>query len=88
MQTTTPRIVLGFSPEDQSWLRRSSIDVPRFWAPGATVAPMVGDVLRIGGRQFLIKGRLWEQDAEGVVLRLMLSSAHAQSDTVFGESLG
>jgi hypothetical protein len=88
MQAPSPRIVLGFSPEDQAWIRRSSIEVPRFWAPGASVAPLVGDVLRVGGRQFLIKGRLWEQDAEGIVLRLMLSSAYAQSDTVFGDSLG
>jgi hypothetical protein len=52
------------------------------------VPPATGDVLRIGGRQFLIKGRLWEQDGSGVVLRLFLSSAYAQSDTVFGEHLG
>jgi hypothetical protein len=87
MEQQQLRIVLGFSPEDQAWIRRSSIEVPKFWA-GHRLAPATGDVLRIGGRQFLIKGRLWEQEGAEVVLRLFLSSAYAQSDTVFGENLG
>jgi hypothetical protein len=81
------RIVLGFSPEDQAWIRRSKVEVPNFWS-GHNVPPAAGDGLRIGGRQFLIKGRLWEQDGADIVLRLFLSSAYAQSDTVFGENLG
>jgi hypothetical protein len=87
MSQPAPHIVLAFSPEDQAWIRRSSIEVPRFWA-GHALAPVTGDVLRIGGRQFLIKGRLWEQEGAEIVLRLFLSSAYAQSDTVFGENLG
>jgi hypothetical protein len=87
MHKSSPRIVLGFSPEDQGWIRRSSIEVPNFFA-GHDLAPVTGDVLRIGGRQFLIKGRLWEQEGAEIVLRLFLSSAYAQSDTVFGENLG
>jgi hypothetical protein len=87
MEQQQLRIVLGFSPEDQAWIRRSKVDVPKFWA-GHQVAPATGDVLRIGGRQFLIKGRMWEQEGPDVVLRLFLSSAYAESDTVFGENLG
>jgi len=77
------RIVLAFSPEDMAWLRRSQIIVPAFW-DGHPVAPAVDDVLRIGGRQFTVKGRLWEHDDTGPLLRLFLSSAQAESDTVFG----
>lgn len=77
------RIVLGFPPEDQAWMRVSSIAVPKFWQ-GHSVAPAVGDALRIGGRQFIIKARVWEHDDAVPVLRLLLSSGHAESDTVFG----
>jgi hypothetical protein len=80
-------IALAFSPDDQAWIRRSKIEVPNFWS-GHQIPPATGDVLRIGGRQFLIKGRLWEKEGAEVVLRLFLSSAYAQSDTVFGENLG
>jgi hypothetical protein len=77
------RIVLAFSSDDQAWIRRSSISVPSFWE-GHTTAPIVGDLLRIGGRQFTIQGRAWEHDGVATVLRLFLSSARAESDTVFG----
>lgn len=77
------RILLAFEPDDQAWIRRSSIVPPRFW-DGHSVAPAIGDVLRFGGRQFTVKGRMWEQDATGTILRLYLSSAYAESDTVFG----
>lgn len=77
------RIVINFSPDDQAWLRRSAISVPPFWQ-GHAVAPTQGDVMRIGGRQFLIQARVWEHDAEGPLLRLFVGEAQAQSDTVFG----
>jgi hypothetical protein len=77
------KIVLAFSLDDQAWIRRSSIVVPKYWA-GHGVAPMAGDALRIGGRQFVIQGRVWEHDGTTPVLRLFLSSGHAESDTVFG----
>lgn len=77
------QIVIVFSAEDQAWIRRSSIAVPRFWDGHAT-APQRGDVLRIAGRQFVIEARVWEHDAQGPVLRLFVGDAHAQSDTVFG----
>ena len=48
------------------------------------MAPATQDVLRIGGRQFEVKGRMWEHDEAGTILRLFLSSAFAESDTVFG----
>ena len=77
------KIVLAFSSEDLAWLRRSQITVPKFW-DGHALAPLAGDVVRVGGRQFLVQGRAWEHDGESAVLRVFLSSAHAQSDTVFG----
>jgi hypothetical protein len=77
------RIVLAFSQDDQAWIRRSSIVVPRFW-DHHDVAPLTGDVVRIGGRQFLVQGRAWEHDGDGPLLRVFLSDSHAHSDTVFG----
>ena len=32
------QIVLVFTTDDQAWIRRESIDVPKFWR-GHTVAP-------------------------------------------------
>ena len=77
------RIVLSFSAEDQTWLRLSSIAVPKLFA-GHSVAPAAGDALRIGGRQFIVQARVWEHDGFMPTLRLLLSGGHAQSDTVFG----
>jgi len=77
------KIILAFSLDDQAWIRRSSIVVPKYWA-GHDVAPAAGDALRIGGRQFVVQGRVWEHDGSTPVLRLSLSSGHAESDTVFG----
>jgi hypothetical protein len=77
------RVVLSFGPDDQAWIRRTPVVVPKFW-DGHSVAPAQGDVLRIAGRQFLVQGRVWEHDGEMPVLRLFVGDAHAQSDTVFG----
>lgn len=77
------RFAVVFSHEDQTWIRRSGLAVPDFWR-GHSVPPLVGDVFRLGGRQFTIQGRLWEQDADGPVLRVFVGSAHAESDSVFG----
>lgn len=77
------RTVLVFSAEDQAWIRRSSITVPAFWQ-GHSVPPAQGDLVRVGGRQFLIRGRVWEHDGEAPTLKLYVGDAHAPSDTVFG----
>ena len=77
------KVVPVFTPDDQAWIRRTAIQVPQFWQ-GHTVAPALGDVLRIGGRQFVIQARVWEHDGVLPVLRLFLGSSHAQSDTTFG----
>jgi len=77
------RIVTTFSPDDQAWLRRSGIAVPKYW-DGHSTAPLTGDALRAGGRQFIVQARIWEHDDTGPLLRLLLSSGHAESDTVFG----
>ncbi len=83
MIPTPLRTVLVFSAEDQAWIRRTPITLPDFWQ-GHNVAPAKGDLLRIGGRQFLIRGRVWEHDGEGPVLKLYVGDAHAPSDTSFG----
>jgi hypothetical protein len=77
------RTVLVFSAEDQAWIRRTPVTVPAFWQ-GHAVAPAKGDLVRVGGRQFLIRGRVWEHDSEGPVLKLYVGDAHALSDTTFG----
>lgn len=79
------KIVPVFSADDQAWMRRGSVTVPKFWE-GHNVAPATGDVLRVGGRQFVVEARVWEHDGTASVLRLFLSSGHAQTDTVFGEA--
>ncbi len=82
MDQSPLRIVYTFSQDDQHWLRRFAVDIPSFW-DGHSVAPAVNDALRIGGRQFTINGRVWEEDEQGILLRLILSSAFAESDTIF-----
>jgi hypothetical protein len=77
------QVVLVFGAEDQAWIRRSSIAVPRFW-DGHSFAPAQGDVVRIAGRQFVIEARVWEHDGQTPVLRLFVGGAQAHSDTVFG----
>ena len=77
------RIVMEFTPEDRAWMRICKVDVPRFW-DGHTAAPALGDVVRVGGRQFVIDARVWEHDGTVPTLRLYLGSGHAQSDTTFG----
>lgn len=77
------RTVLVFSTEDQMWMRRNSIVVPAFWM-GHHMSPAKGDLVRVGGRQFLIRGRVWEHDGQGSVLKLYMGDAQANSDTSFG----
>ncbi|HEY4066146.1 MAG TPA: hypothetical protein VGM74_04560 [Burkholderiaceae bacterium] len=77
------QIVLEFTAEDRAWIRVSKVDVPKFWS-GHAVPPALGDVVRLGGRQFVIEARVWEQEVTTPVLKLYLSSSHAQSDTTFG----
>ena len=77
------RIILEFSSEDRTWIRVTKVDVPQFWQ-GHTVAPAHGDVVRVGGRQFVVEARVWEHDGTLPALRLYLGSGHAQSDTSFG----
>lgn len=77
------RIVLVFTSDDQAWVRRSAVVVPQFWR-GHSIAPALGDVLRIGGRQFVVEARVWEYETDLPALRLFLGSGHALSDTSFG----
>ena len=67
MTTSLPRIALSFPPDDQAWVRREGIDVPAFWQ-GHSAAPMRRDVIRLGGRQFVVEARVWEhEDRKSVV---------------------
>jgi hypothetical protein len=77
------RIVLEFTSEDKAWIRINKVDVPLFWQ-GHAVAPALADIVRVGGRQFVIDARVWEHEGAQPILRLYLSSGHAQSDTSFG----
>ena len=77
------RVQLTFTTDDQAWLRRASIPVPGFW-DGHDNVPMVGDAIRIAGRQFIVRGRVWEHDGLSPALRLLLSGGGAESDTAFG----
>jgi hypothetical protein len=83
MSPSPLQIDLVFAPEDHAWMRRSGQPAPAFWQ-GHTLAPLVGDVLRINGRQFVIRARVWDHDDTVPHLRLFLSDAQAQSDTKFG----
>ncbi len=77
-------IVLTFTSDDQVWLRRSAITPPAFWA-GHVTPPALGDVLRIGGRQFAVVARVWEHDGLEPRLRLYLGPGRADSDTALQE---
>jgi len=77
------QVSLVFDAEDQAWIRREGIAVPRFWH-GHGSAPVVGDVVRFGSRQFVIQARVWEHDGQSPVLRLLVGHAHAPSDTSLG----
>jgi hypothetical protein len=83
MEMLELKIVPVFNADDQAWIRRTSVELPRFWQ-GHSVAPALGDVLRVGGRQFVVQARVWEHDGGAPLLRLYLGSGHALSDTVFG----
>jgi len=83
MNSQELKVIPVFNADDQAWIRRTAVEVPRFWQ-GHAVAPALGDVLRIGGRQFAVEARVWEHDGSGPLLRLFLSSSHALSDTTFG----
>jgi hypothetical protein len=78
-----PLTELVFNPEDQAWIRREKIVVPKYWQ-GHAVPPLVGDVVRFGGRQFVIEARLWEHVNGQPLLRVFVGSARAESDTSLG----
>ena len=83
MTQQSHRIALSRSPTKTRLLvRLSSITVPRFLRGHAEV-PQTGDALRIGGRVHRCRAACGT-DGMGPSLRLLLSSAHAASDTVFG----
>jgi hypothetical protein len=83
MSTQPLQIKLVFNADDQAWIRRDGIVVPAYWQAHA-VPPLVGDVVRFGGRQFVIQARVWEHDEGKTVLRLFVGDAHAESDTSLG----
>jgi hypothetical protein len=82
MDTAPLNIALTFGRDDQTWMRRAGVVVPRFW-DGHAVPPVRGDLLRIGGRLFEVQVRVWEHDAEAPLLRLYLGSGRAEGETGF-----
>lgn len=83
MPPPNPQISLVFSADDQAWMRREGVAVPPYWQ-GHSLPPLVGDVVRFGGRQFVIQARVWEHAAGATTLRLFVGEAHAESDTSLG----
>jgi hypothetical protein len=83
MSTPPLQINLVFNADDQAWIRREGLAVPAYWQ-GHSVPPLVGDVVRFGGRQFVIQARVWEHDAGATVVRLFVGDARAESDTSLG----
>jgi hypothetical protein len=86
MSTETVQIVLHFNQEDRGWMRINKVDVPNFWR-GHAVSPALGDVVRLGGRQFTINARVWDHDGATTLLRIYLGVGHAQSDTIFDQGI-
>lgn len=86
MTIETLQIVLHFEEEDKAWTRFAKVDVPNFWH-GHSVPPIAGDLVRIGGRQFTINGRIWDHDGGTTLLRIYLASGHVASDSVFAVAL-
>lgn len=86
---TSPQVhvALSFRTDDQGWIRRLEGGVPPFWRDHVT-APALGDVLRIGGRQFAVMARVWEHDGTRPVLRLYLGPGRADTDTAFHDLPG
>lgn len=83
MSTPPLQISFVFNADDQAWIRREGLAVPAYWQ-GHAVPPLVGDVVRFGGRQFVIRARVWEHEAGTTLLRLFVGDAHAESDTSLG----
>jgi hypothetical protein len=77
------RIVMEFNTEDRTWIRLNKVAVPALWQ-GHGIAPALSDVVRLGGRQFVIEARVWEHDGTQPVMRLFMGGGHAHSDTTFG----
>ena len=77
------RVIIDSEDSAGRRMQTEFIAIPPFW-DGHAVAPAKGDLVRLGGRQFLIRGRVWEHDAEGPVLKLYVGDAQAPSDTTFG----
>jgi hypothetical protein len=73
---------LVFMSDDRAWIRQTKLNVPDFWARHNT-APALGDILRIGGRQFTVMTRVWDHDGTLPLLRLYLGPGRADSDTSF-----
>jgi hypothetical protein len=75
-------ITLTFTPDDLAWMKQTGTAVPPFWT-GHSIAPAVGDVLRLGDRQFAVFGRAWEHNGSRPVLRLYLTASEpVKSETL------
>ena len=76
------QIAMSFTPEDLEEIQKSGVTVPMFW-PLPGVLPMAMDMVRFGGRQYVISCRVWETSETGTVLRLYMGNGTSQSDASF-----
>ncbi|TXH90339.1 MAG: hypothetical protein E6Q78_05195 [Rhodoferax sp.] len=73
---------MSFSPDDLDLIRKNGTTVPNFW-PGLQVPPAQGDLVRFGGRQYVVTARVWEYTERGPLLRLYMGDGSAQSDVPY-----
>lgn len=78
MQPTALNFILVFSPEDKADLEARGISVPPFWQ-GHYCQPLVGDIVRFGGKQYVVAGRSWEYTLGAPSLCLYMSDGVTQT---------
>jgi hypothetical protein len=76
------QITMTFTGEDLAQIKQSGVTVPMFW-PTPALLPNAMDMVRFGGRQYVIAYRVWETSEAGTVLRLYMESSTTQIDASF-----
>lgn len=71
-------ITLDFSPEDRADIEARGLTVPPF-GNHPLFSPLVGDMLRFGGKQYIVMARVWEHSAERPTLVLEMSNSATQT---------
>ncbi len=79
MQPNGITITMVFSPEDLADIRARGLTPPKFW-DGHLIPPNLHDVIRFGGRQYVVNARVWEHRGQTPELVLYLSDGKTQSN--------